>query len=104
MIQINLFTKEKQTYRYQKKAYGYQRGNMVGRNKSGVWISTQTQLYIGFRGGLAVKNLPTMQETKELHSVPRLGRSPGGGNGNPLQYSCLENLMDRGGWRATVSP
>ena len=33
---------------------------------------------------------------------PRLGRSPGGGNGNPLQYSCLENLMDRGVWWATV--
>ena len=35
-------------------------------------------------------------------SVPGLGRSPGGGYGNPLQYSCLENLMDRGVWRATV--
>ena len=35
-------------------------------------------------------------------STPRLGRSPGGGNGNPLQYSCLENSMDRGAWQATV--
>ena len=35
-------------------------------------------------------------------SVPRLGRSPGEGNGNPLQYSCLENPMDRGTWQATV--
>ena len=35
-------------------------------------------------------------------SIPRLGRSPGEGNGNPLQYSCQENLMDRGAWRATV--
>ena len=35
-------------------------------------------------------------------STPGLGRSPGKGNGNPLQYSCLENLMDRGAWRATV--
>ena len=35
-------------------------------------------------------------------SVPRSGRSPGKGNGNPLQYSCLENPMDRGAWRATV--
>ena len=33
--------------------------------------------------------------------IPRLGRSPGGGNGNPLQHSCLENPMDRGAWRAT---
>ena len=34
--------------------------------------------------------------------MPRLGRSPGEGNGNPLQYSCLENSMDRGAWQATV--
>ena len=35
-------------------------------------------------------------------SIPGLGRSPGGGNGNPLQQSCLENSMDRGAWKATV--
>ena len=35
-------------------------------------------------------------------SIPRLGRSPGEGNGNPLQYSCLENSMDGGAWWATV--
>ena len=35
-------------------------------------------------------------------SIPELGRSPGGGNGHPLQYSCLENPMDREAWRATV--
>ena len=35
-------------------------------------------------------------------SILGLGRSPGGGNGNPLQFSCLENSMDRGAWRATV--
>ena len=35
-------------------------------------------------------------------SIPRSGRSPGGGHGNPPQYSCLENTMDRGSWRATV--
>ena len=35
-------------------------------------------------------------------SIPGLGRSPGDGNGNPLQYSCLENPMDRGAWQATV--
>ena len=38
----------------------------------------------------------------DLGSVPELGRSPGEGNGNPLQYSCLENPTDRGTWRATV--
>ena len=35
-------------------------------------------------------------------SIPGSGRSPGGGNGNPLQHSCLENPMDRGAWQATV--
>ena len=45
-----------------------------------------------------VKYLPAMQET----SICGLGRSPGEGNGNPLQYSCLENSMDRGAWQATV--
>ena len=38
----------------------------------------------------------------DLGSIPGLGRSPGEGNGYPLQYSCLENPMDRGGWQATV--
>ena len=38
----------------------------------------------------------------DLSLIPGLGRIPGGGNGNPLQYSCLENPMDRGAWRATV--
>ena len=47
-----------------------------------------------------VKNIPTMQETLSL--IPGLGRSPGAGNGYPLLYSCLENLTDRGAWRATV--
>ena len=45
-----------------------------------------------------VKKLPAMLETR----VDSLGRSPGEENGNPLQYSCLENLMDRQAWRATV--
>ena len=40
--------------------------------------------------------------TGELGSIPGLGVSPGGGHGNPLQYSCLENPMDRGAWRATA--
>ena len=47
-----------------------------------------------------VKNLPSMQG--DLGSIPGLGRSPKEGNGYPLQYSCLENSMDRGAWWATV--
>ena len=51
-----------------------------------------------------VKNLPAVQETwvQSLGSIPGSGRSPGGGNGNLLQYSCLENPMDRGAWQAEV--
>ena len=41
-------------------------------------------------------------DTTDAGSIPGLGRSPGGGNGNPLQYSCLENPMDGGAWRAMV--
>ena len=51
-----------------------------------------------FPDGLVVKNLPT----GDSGSIPRLGRSPGGGRGNPLRYSCLENPTDRGAWWATV--
>ena len=48
-----------------------------------------------------VKNLPAVRETW-LGSIPGLERFPGGGHGNPLQYSCLENPMDKGAWRAPV--
>ena len=50
-----------------------------------------------------VKKLPAMQEhARDMGLTPGLGRSSGGGHGNPFQYSCLENLMDRGAWRSTV--
>ena len=54
----------------------------------------------GFPDGATVKNLPA--DTGDTSLIPGLGRSPGKGSGNPLQYSCLENPMDRGGWQATV--
>ena len=50
-----------------------------------------------------VKNLPAnARDIRDAGSIPGLGRSPGEGNGNPLQYSYLENPMDRGAWQATV--
>ena len=56
-----------------------------------------------FPGGIVVKNPPANTgDTREAGSIPGLGRSPGVGNGSPLQYSCLENSMDRGDWWATV--
>ena len=52
---------------------------------------------------LVVKNLPANAgDSRDMDSIPGLGISPGVGNGNPLQYSCLENSTDRGAWRATV--
>ena len=47
---------------------------------------------MGFSGGSVVKNLPANEG--DVGSIPRSGRSPGEGNGNPLQYSCLENPME----------
>ena len=50
-----------------------------------------------------VKNLPASAgDMRDLCSIPGSGRSPGGGHGDPLQYSCLKNPVDRGAWRATV--
>ena len=52
---------------------------------------------------LVVKNLPANAgDIRDMSSIPGLGRSPGEGHGNPLQYSCLENPMDRGAWGTTV--
>ena len=51
-----------------------------------------------FPGGSVVKNPPA--NARDMGSIPGLGRSAGVGNGNHLQYSCLENPMDRGAWRA----
>ena len=58
---------------------------------------------MGFPGGSVVKNLPANAgDARDTGSSPGSRRSLGEGNGNPLQYSCLENPMDRGAWWATV--
>ena len=49
-----------------------------------------------------IRNLPAMQDLQEPGPIPGSGGSTGEENGNPLQYSCLENLMDTGAWWATV--
>ena len=64
------------------------------------WFALEsTTLILGFPGGSLVKKKKKihllMQETQKTGSIPGLGRSPGGGNDNPLQYSCLEKSMDR---------
>ena len=53
-----------------------------------------------FPGSSVVKNPPV--NAGDMSLIPELGRSSGEGNGNPLQYSCLANPMDRGAWQATV--
>ena len=60
-------------------------------------------LCLGFPGGSVVKYLlANAGDTRDVSSIPELGRFPGVGNGNPFHYSCLENSMDRGAWKATV--
>ena len=52
---------------------------------------------------LEVKNMPANAgDIRDVGLIPGLGRSLGGGHGNPLQYSCLKKLMDRGAWQATI--
>ena len=60
-----------------------------------IWLE-----FLFFPGGTVVKSPPA--KGRDMDLIPGLGRSPGKGNGNPLQYSCLENPMDRGAWRPTV--
>ena len=73
---------------------------------SGVWMMqlliplSSSKSIMGFLGGPMVKNPPA--NAGDVGLIPGWGRSPGGGNGNPLQYSCLENPMDRGVWWVTV--
>ena len=57
-------------------------------------------LYMGFPGGAYGKE--SACNAGDPGSIPGSGRSPGGGNGNPLHYSCFRNPMNRGAWRATV--
>ena len=71
--------------------------------ETGVDIYTLLCIKRASHVALVVKSPPTNGgSVKEVSSIPGLGRSPGGGHGNPLQYSCLENPMDRGAWWTTV--
>ena len=68
-----------------------------------VFHSNSYRHYGAFQVTLLVRNLPVNAgDTRDAGSIPGLGRSPRKGNGKPLQYSCLENSMDRGAWQATV--
>ena len=66
-------------------------------------ILTKLFTSLGFPDGITGKESTCQIRTqKRVGSVPGSGRFPGGGHGNPLQYTCLENPMDRGAWWATV--
>ena len=68
---------------------------VLGRHKVGGVHYTE-----GFPGGSVVKNLPVNAgDERDTGLIPELGRSPGEGNGTPLQYPCLEKSMDRGAWQ-----
>ena len=99
MIQANLSMKQKKTHREQ--TYGWKWGG-VEEGRSGSLGLANASYYIqdGFPGDPGGKEYAC--SAGDQGSIPRSGRSPGEGNGNPLQYSCLESSMDRGAWRATV--
>ena len=67
------------------------------------YISFKYARYVGFPGGSVVKNLPANAgDTRDTGLIPGSGRCPEVENGNPLQYSCLENPVDKGAWQVTV--
>ena len=79
------------------------------QNGAAIWKTTQRFLeklklkLLMTQVALVVKNPPAdAGDVRDTGSIPGSGRSPGGEHGSPLQYSCLENPMDRGAWQATV--
>ena len=74
--------------------------SILGKSRIG---SQGINIELGFPGGAVVKNLPdSAGDAGVTGSIPGLGRYPGEGNDNPLLYSCLKHLLDRGAWQATV--
>ena len=72
----------------------------VPRGSTAYFLGRLMSLKWAFQVVLVVKNLPA--NAGDTDSIPGSGRSPGGGHGNPLQYSCMKNLMDRAAWQAMV--
>ena len=84
------------------KNYRMARGK-IEKNGLNMGIIITSNEHLASIGDTVIKNLPAKaQDTRDASSIPGLGRSPGLGNGNLLQYSCLKNPMVRGAWRATV--
>ena len=87
-----------------KRAWQSQAGSQCFLSVSGEWSLKELRWHFGVsQVAVVVKNPPANAgDIRDMDSMLGLGRSPGGVHGNPLQYSCLENPMDRGGWGATV--
>ena len=76
---------------------------MGGLRPAPFLLAARGMLSIAKQVALVEKNLPACAgDVSDVGSIPGLGRPPGEGNGNPLQYSCLKNPMGRGAWQATV--
>ena len=76
---------------------------VAGAARSRALVDPGYQIFLASQVALVVKNLPANAgDIKIVGLIPGLGRSPGGGHGNPLQYSCLDSAMDRGAWWATT--
>ena len=96
MVLMNLFTGQEQRLKCREWTFRHR----VGQTESSTDICSTCSTW-GFPGGSAGKE--SACNARDPGSIPGLGRSPGEGHGNPLQYSCLENPMDRGVWQATVN-
>ena len=74
------------------------------QNETKFWVAQESQDRTDFPGSASGEELVSANagDTGDTGSILGLERSLGGGNGNPLQYSCLENLMDKGAWQAAV--
>ena len=98
---MNLFIK--QIHRHRKQTYGYQMGKVRGGAVNYEHrINKYTLLYTSSPNDSDSKKKKSACSAGDLGSISGSGRSPGEGNGYPLQYSCLENPMSRGAWWATV--
>ena len=105
MPAFNLHVRDTVMKKADKKSLLSRRLNSIYRSKyftqnRNLSLLSSQYLYIVYPGGTVVKNPPAI--AGDADSIPASGRSSGGGNGNPLQCSCLDNPMDRGSWQATV--
>ena len=81
-------------------------GTFLGEMNTFIHKKTHIRIIViaSHQVALVVKNPPTSEgDIRDVGSIPGSGRSPGEGSGNPLQYSCLENPVDRGAWKLQVA-